>query len=393
MNRRLLGVLSLGHLTVDIVAGGLPALLPYLQREFGLTYLMVGAIMVTSNITSSIVQPIFGAASDRSGARYLLPVGVVCALCGFAALGMLRSFGAILAAVAMAGIGSAAYHPEASRSAYYAAGRRSATGMSVFAVGGNIGTAIGPLLLTMAVAWGGLKATSLFVIPGAIVATIVATTLPVIAGVASAHHRRKPASTASSSQGPLTLLIAVVGLRSAVYGGLLTFVPLYAVNVLHRSPGGNGWLLFLLLGSGALATALTGTIADRYGKKPTVLVSLALAAPLLAIYLLSSGVAALIALALTGASLIGTFALTVVMGQELLPNRLALASGLMIGFTTGLGGLAVVLVGRVADVAGLTMAMWCLVGAACAAFFLALLLPFSGARPAAVEGRVGAAAR
>ncbi|MBC5823845.1 MAG: MFS transporter [Candidatus Eremiobacteraeota bacterium] len=391
MNRRLLGVLSLGHLAVDVVAGALPAILPYLQREFGLSYLMLGAVMMTSNVTSSIVQPVFGAVSDRAPARYLLPVGVLLAVSGFASLGMVGSFPMILVGVAISGIGSAIYHPEASKSAHYVAGRRTATGMSIFSVGGNVGTALGPLLLTALIGWGGLEATRVLFVPAFAAAAVVMVVLPGIARAQQEHRKRTLVPPQSGRRGTLTQLVVIVGLRAFVYGGLLTFAPLYAVNVLHASVAGNGPLLFIVLASGAVATALTGTIADRFGKKPTLLVSFALAPATLTAYLLTTGPLALIALALTGACLIGTFALTVVMGQELLPHRLALASALMIGLTTGIGGLGVAALGRVADLVGLAAAMWCLVAAAAAAFVLALWLPGTAARSARLAADVAGA--
>jgi len=376
INRRLLGLLSLGHLSVDVTGGALPAILPFLQREFHLSYLLLAAVIMTSNVTSSIVQPAFGIASDRAPARFLLPLGVLFSVAGFAALGIAPTYGLLLLAVAVSGIGSAIYHPEASKAASFVAGSRRATGMSVFSVGGNIGFALGPLVLTAIVALWGFHATWVLVVPGVAMAAALAAVLPALAAAAAAHATvHSSGEERRSYPGRMTLLVIIVALRSVVYGGMLTFVPLYAVNVLHHAPAGSGVLLFLILGAGAAGTVFAGPIADRIGKKTTMLASLACLPVFLAGYLLAPGGLALIFLILAGAALVGTFTLTLIMGQEYLPNRLALASALMIGFTSGLGGLAVGALGRLADVAGLGATLWTLVVCALAAFVLTIALP------------------
>jgi len=376
-NRRLLGLLSLGHLSVDVTGGALPAILPFLQRELHLSYLLLAAVIMTSNVTSSIVQPIFGVASDRAPARWLLPAGVLFAVAGFAALGVAPNYWLVLVAVGLSGVGSAIYHPEASKSASFVAGARRATGMSMFSVGGNIGFALGPLVLLAIVGTLGLRATWVLVVPGIAMAAALAAILPSIARAHMRHEalRGSTAVTAAARPGRMSLLVAIVALRSVVYGGMLTFVPLYAINVLHRNASNGGLLLFLILGAGAAGTVLAGPIADRIGKKPTMLIGMAFAPPLLGLFLLAPGIAGTIALALAGASLIGTFTVTLLLGQELMPNRLALASALMIGFTSGIGGLAVGALGRLADVAGLTATLWALVAAGALGFALALALP------------------
>lgn len=383
LNRRLLALLSLGHLAVDTTGGALPAILPFLQREFHLSYLLLGLVVMTSSVTSSIVQPAFGIASDLAAARYLLPLGVLLAVSGFAAVGVAPNYPLLLLAVAVSGMGNAIYHPEASKSAHFVVGERRATGMSVFSVGGNIGFAIGPLVLTAIVAWRGLHGTLLLVIPGALIATVLAAIMPAITRAQQVHEERQALNPGMQRPGAVALLVAVVALRSLVVGGLYTFVPLYAVNVLHRSLEGNGLLLFLFLGAGACGTLVAAPLADRFGKKNTMTLSLACAPPLLVTYLLVPGPLGVAALMLSGACLVGTFTITLVMGQEFLPHRLALASALMIGLPFGLGGLGVAALGHLADVAGLPTTLWALVGVAAAALALTLLLPVSEQRAAA----------
>ena len=148
MKRRALSLLSLGHLTVDVTGGALVAMLPYLQGRFALSYLLLAAVSTTYQITSSIAQPVFGVISDRGAKRFLIPLGVLLAAGGFAVLGLAPTYPLVIAAVAITGIGSAIFHPEATKSARFVSGARRATGMSFFSIGGNIGVALGPLVVT-----------------------------------------------------------------------------------------------------------------------------------------------------------------------------------------------------------------------------------------------------
>lgn len=372
MKRVPLALLSIGHLTVDITGGALPALLPFLHAEFRLSYLQLALVIATSNVTSSIVQPVFGLASDIRAARWLLPLGVLLAVIGFGLIGVAPAYAWMLAAVACSGVGSAIYHPEASKCAASVVGDRRATGMAMFSAGGNIGFALGPVMLLAILALGGLRGTWLIALPGGIVALALVAVLPAIARAQNAHALHAAVDVRPSQPRAMRLLVAVVTARSVVYSGILTFVPLYAVNVLHRNPHGNGVLLSMILGAGAVGTIVAGQIADRVGKRTTILVSLACVPLMLTLYLLVPGPLGLAAIVLAGAFLVGTFTPTLLLGQEFMPNRVALASALMIGFTSGLGGVGVALLGRAADVAGLAFALWALVGIAVVAVTLGL---------------------
>jgi FSR family fosmidomycin resistance protein-like MFS transporter len=375
MKRRSLSLLSIGHLTVDVTSGALPAVLPYLQKEFGLSYLLLAVVATTFQVTSSIAQPIFGVISDRGAQRYLIPLGVLLSAGGFAALGFAPSYVMVLAAIALSGTGSAIFHPEATKSARFVAGDYRATGMSYFTIGGNLGVALGPLVLTGIVVWRGLGGTWLYLIPGVIVAVAMAAIGPSIARAESAHFARRTPTAADSRPAAMALLVAVVALRSVVFSGILVFVPLYSVNVLHRSASENGPLLFAILAAGAAATIVGAKFADRAGDKRTMVFCSVCAPPLLAIYLLVPGIAGIAALVLVGAFLIATTTVTVVMAQDFMPHRIALASALVIGFTSGLGGLAIAALGHLADVASLTTVLWSLVGVAAAGALLSAALP------------------
>ena len=376
MNRKVLGILSLGHLSVDIGAGALPAILPFLQREFHFSYFWLAALVMASGITSSVMQPIFGVASDNLRTRFLLPIGVFLALAGYAGIGIAGSYAAVVALVVLSGFGSAMYHPEATKSARTVSGHLPTTGSSLFAVGGNIGVALGPIIITGLIAWRGLPSTWFLIVPAIIVAVIVATVVPAVTKAHEAHEARaRLAQNNGDMSYVMSILVAMTSLRAMVYAGVLTFVPLYAVNVLHQHVSNNGYLLSVFLGAGAAANLLAGPVADRYGVKQTMSASLCFVPVALALYLLLPGMFAWIALGLAGALLIGTFSSAVVMGMEYMPNRMALASALLIGLSTGIGGLGVGLLGRVADWFGLLPVMWGLVGIAVLAYALTFALP------------------
>src|SRR5881227_3780153 len=146
-----MALLSSGHLATDFANGALPALLPFLKDRFALSYAAVGAVILASQASSSLVQPLFGLWSDRRGAMWLLPAGVAVAGVGIAVAADAPQYWLVLVLVLVSGVGSAAYHPEASKFAGYVSGHRRATGMSMFSIGGNLGYAFGPLATTFLV--------------------------------------------------------------------------------------------------------------------------------------------------------------------------------------------------------------------------------------------------
>jgi len=262
--------------------------------------------------------------------------------------------------------------------------------MSVFTIGGNIGVALGPLVFTALVAWRGLPGTAAYAVAGIVAAVAVAIIGPSIARAETAQAAGPRPTSADSDKRAMVMLVIVVAMRSIIYGGMLVFVPLYAVNVLHHSPSQNGPLLFSILAAGALATVAGAAIGDRIGHKQTLVISFAFVPPLLALYLLTPGIIGVIALVLVGAFLIGTTTITVVMAHEFMPHRIALASALVIGFTSGIGGVAIAALGRVADIAGLPVVLWTLVGVSVVGTALTMLMPGGAATRAPEDAVAGA---
>ncbi|HSR10455.1 MAG TPA: MFS transporter, partial [Thermodesulfobacteriota bacterium] len=166
---RALILLSLGHMVADINNSALPAILPFLKEYLGLSYAMAGTIILASNITASVIQPAFGYMTDRKSLLWFLPLGCLCTAVGMALVGWTSDYWLVMAMVIVSGLGSSIYHPEGWRVANHFAGGKKATGMSIFAVGGNLGFTLGPMMAIFFVKSLGLQGTALFLIPGLVV--------------------------------------------------------------------------------------------------------------------------------------------------------------------------------------------------------------------------------
>ena len=370
-----MAALSSGHFATDFSGGALPALLPFYVDKFGLSYTLAAVVMLASAISSSIVQPLFGLWSDRRGAIWLLPAGVLLAGVGMAVAAVAPTYGLVLLFVVVAGLGTAAFHPEGSKFAAFASGGRRASGMSLFSIGGNLGYALGPTIATPLVLAFGLKGGLLLALP----ALVVTVALLRLAGFLKSFAPQSGHAAPSSDPdriGPLLVLLGVIAFRSVAWFGLITFVPLWEVSIGHSKAHGSH-LLSLMLLAGGLGTLAAGPLADRFGRRPVLLVSTAATAPLILVFVVVGGVPGAIALAGVGISVIGTFGVTMVMSQEYLPRHIGMASGLSVGLSIGLGGVGAVALGAVADSIDLRVALYVSAASALAALALAALLPSS----------------
>jgi MFS transporter, FSR family, fosmidomycin resistance protein len=378
LDKRAMATLAAGHLATDFANGALPALLPFMVDRFHLSYTLAAAVMLASAASSSLIQPLFGAWSDRRGALWLLPSGVALAGIGIALAAAAPSYWLVLLLVVISGLGVAAYHPEGSKFAAYASGRRRASGMSLFSLGGNVGYALGPTATTPLVLAFGLTGGLLLSLPCLVVAGLLLLAVPYLGSFAPEPGRAQEAS-GPDRPGALALLLGVIGFRSVAWFGLITFVPLWEVSLGHSKAHGSH-LLSLMLLAGGLGTLAAGPIADRLGRRPVVIASMLATGPLILGYVLVGGVVGAIALALVGICVISTFGVTMVMSQEYLPRRIGMASGLSIGLSIGLGGIAAVGLGALADSVDLRSAMYAAAAAPVAGLALALLLPSTRSR-------------
>jgi FSR family fosmidomycin resistance protein-like MFS transporter len=376
-----MAALSAGHMAVDFAQGALPALLPFLKDRFGLSYTLTTLLVLASTFASSFVQPLFGIWSDRRGAIWMLPAGVAVSGAGIGLGAASPEYGLVLLCVIVGGLGVAAYHPEGSKYAAYASGRLRASGMSLFSVGGNIGFALGAVVATPLVVALGLSGGLLLIVPCFAVAAVLLALLPFLR---SFEPERKPSTEAEVAEGPerpgaMVLLLVIVSLRSVTYFGLITFIPLWE-DSLGRSKAYGALLLSLMLLTGAIGTLFAGPAADRFGRRPILMASGLVLPPVILVYVVVGGIPGAIALCIVGPAIVGTFGVTMVMSQEYLPRHIALASGLSIGLSIGLGGLAAVVLGAIADSIDLRTALYVCVAAPIGGAILTALLPSSRAR-------------
>jgi len=370
---RAMTALSSGHLAVDFAGGALYVLIPYLHDKFDLSYTLSAVLVLASATSGSVVQPLFGLWSDRRGAIWLIPAGVAAGGVGMALACVSPSYGLAVVLVVVSGLGTAAFHPEGSKFAAYVSGRRRASGMSLFSIGGNLGFGLGALAAALLVHALGLHGGLLLAVPclavGAVLLSLRGYLLGFVPDRGAARRGR-----GVDDYRALGLLLSVITFRSLAWYGVLTFVPLWEVSQGHSKQYGTGLLWGMLL-VGGIGTLAAGPIADRIGLRTVLLAANVVICPLMLVFVLVGGAAGAIALAFVGIAVIGTFGITMVMAQQYLPSRIGTASGLSIGFSIGLGGVAAVLLGGIADSIDLRTALFVSSAAPVVATLLTLPLP------------------
>jgi len=349
-------LLALSHMVTDLSQGALPMLLPSLKTALDLSYTQIGLLVLVQNVTSSIIQPIFGAITDKMSLPWLLPVSVFLSGLGMAITGFMTSYQGLMFAVILGGLGVAGFHPQASKSAHFVSPEAiRGRSMGVFSVGGNLGMALGAgFMMLLMTAAGGLHNTIWFVLPGSITAVLLWRNL---GNASPASFRRageaKTTIRRAINWNMLILLLTFIFFRSTLHAGLSTYIPLYYVNYLNGSPVHAGYMLSLFLGGGVFGTFLGATLSDKLGRKTIIAGSMVVVFPMVAALPFTSGLITMALLTCIGFVLISSFATTLVLAQEMMPGYEGMASGLTIGFTIGLGGLGVTILGYIADLYGI----------------------------------------
>jgi FSR family fosmidomycin resistance protein-like MFS transporter len=356
-----IALLSACHFTDDINQGVVPAMLPFFIGAYHLSYAAAAGLVLAQTLFSSVAQPLFGLLADRRPSPWLIPIGLSFAGLGVALTGLTHNYVLIFAAIASSGMGISAFHPEAARRVRYLGGARAATSMSLFTVGGMAGFAAGPLLITPTLIAFGTRGAMLLAVPVVIMSLAATYQLPRLAAERVPRHRGGARSVAVESReqwSAFARLTVVVMLRSIVFFGLNTFIPLYWSHVLHGSKAGGGYALTTMLSAVVTGTLIGGRMADRYGRKVVVVVSLAALSPLLFLFLSAHGlVAAGLLLVPVGIALSASTSVVVVMAQEYLPERIGLAAGVTLGLSMTVGGLLMPVFGAIADHHGLSASM------------------------------------
>ena len=376
-----MAVLSIVHVVDDTNQSALPALLPFLIASHGLSYTAAAGLMLFASVSSSVVQPAIGALADRKSMPWLIAAGVFFAALGLALVGAMPNYWSIVACVAVSGVGIATFHPEAARFANYVAGDRKATGMRWFSAGGNLGFAAGPLFLTALVLAFGPIGTLALAVPGVFAAVLVLRELPRLQSFVPMRPPRH-VTAGTDRWGAFALLTAAVSTRSMAYIGLVAFLPLYLIGVVHATKPEANVGLTLMLVAGVTGTIFGGRFADWAGRKATFVTSTILTAPaVLAFVAITTAFPNLIvayALAIVvGFVLVASQTAYVVMGQEYLPNRLGIASGVTLGLAISLGGAGTPVLGAIADRLSLQAAFEAIAALALVAGAIAAFLPYT----------------
>lgn len=369
----MLYALAYGHFSADLNTGAVPALLPLLQAQFALDYRSVALAILVSNLTSSVIQPIFGSLADRRPMPFLPPLALGLAAIGSALYAVAPTYPTFLVLIAVAGVGVSAFHPVSAAAAYTAAGDRRASGMSIFQVGGNLGFAVGPLLVAVLLGLFGQRGLALFLVPGILAVGVL---LPLAKRLKSLPRPRiKAEAQRPVSLVLLALLVLVVIMRSAAQFSVMTFFPLYLTKH-HALPVNlSGGVLFFYLLMGAVGTLLGGPFSDRFGRRTLLLTSLIATVPLMYLLPRVAGAGQFVLLGAIGLAIVASYSTTVVLAQEMLPGRQAIASSLTIGLAVGVGGVIVLMLGQYADVVGITRTLEWLWVLPAAALLLSLPLP------------------
>ncbi|MGX1176912.1 MFS transporter [Pseudomonas sp. R151218B TE3479] len=360
---RIIGAVALAHLINDLIQAVLPSIYPMLKDSYGLTFTQVGLITLTFQLTASLLQPWVGYHTDRHPKPWLLPAGTVCTLIGMVMMSMVGSFALILLAAALIGIGSSTFHPEASRVARLASGGRYGLAQSTFQVGGNAGSAFGPLLAAAIiipygqgnVAWFGLFALfALFVLYR--ISRWYANHLNLF------KLKQGQAATHGLSKGRVLSALVVLGLlvfsKYFYMASFTSYFTFYLIEKFDLSVASSQLHLFLFLGAVAAGTFFGGPIGDRIGRKAVIWFSILGVAPFTLILphvdLLWTSILSVV----IGFILASAFSAIVVYAQELVPGNVGMIAGVFFGLMFGFGGIGAALLGHLADIRGIEYVYW-----------------------------------
>jgi len=365
---KILLAISFCHLLNDTVQSLIPAIYPILRTSFHLNLGQIGLIALTSQVTASLLQPLVGLYTDRRPQPYSLAVGMGITLIGLLAFSMAPSFGTILVAAALVGIGSAVFHPESSRVARMASGGQHGMAQSLFQVGGNAGTALGPSLAALALPKGQASIAwySLVALLGMVLLTNIGTWLSqhrsfqlkpfsndsaLPASLESAHpHHAFPARKVAFC---LAILVALMFSKFFYLASLISYYTFYLMNRFHLSVHDAQLHLSLFLGAVAAGTFIGGPVGDKIGRKLVIWCSILGVLPFTLALPYASLLWTTILSVVIGFILASAFSAILVYAQELVPGRVGAVSGLFFGFAFGLGGVGAALLGKLADLTDL----------------------------------------
>ena len=339
----------------------LPAIYPLLKASYHLDFTQIGLITLTYQLTASLLQPVIGYYTDKRPQPYSLPIGMTFTLCGLLALSTAGHFVALLAAASLLGIGSAVFHPESSRVARMASGGQHGLAQSLFQVGGNTGSAAGPLLAAFIVIPRGQGSVALF-------SLIALLGILVLSRVSAWYQRAReeqtrirtvvkdlhPAFSRGKIIGSLAILGALIFSKYFYMASLVSYYTFYLISRFHVPVQTAQLYLFVFLGAVAAGTIIGGPVGDRFGRKYVIWVSILGVLPFTLMLPHANLFWTAVLSVIIGLILASAFSAILVYAQELIPGRVGMISGLFFGFAFGMGGLGAAALGRLADATSIT---------------------------------------
>ncbi len=357
INKPALGAIILAHAAVDMQTISLVTLLPSLLAAFNLNYATAAVLITLNQTVIAIAQPIFGIVGDRKPIRWLALFG--CALCGLmmASITFLPSYGLVIVAVMLSGVGSAIFHPEALTHARTVSGSQVTTGNSWFFLGGNIGFGLGPLLVGALMAYFGAHGPVLMIVPTLLGCLLLASQMPKFTRSANAAHAQSaPTELIANRRSVIALisfLMLLIVLRSVAYEGVKTFIPLYFSRETGKTAAEFAPLLTAISLAGIIGTLFSGPLADRIGRRAVMVGAMAIAMAALFAFWRAEGIWQIISIGIFGMAMTAPWTITVTAVQDLMPRSIGLASGLTLGTAYGASGIGVGLLGVLANATSL----------------------------------------
>jgi MFS transporter, FSR family, fosmidomycin resistance protein len=360
---KILIIMGLCHLLNDSIQSVIPAMFPILGKSMGLSFTQLGFIAFALNMVSSVMQPFIGAFSDKRPMPYALPIGMTSTLLGVIGLALAPNYSLVIVSVLFIGLGSAIFHPEGSRVAHMAAGTRRGLAQSIYQVGGNSGQALAPLITALILVPLGQIGAAWF----SLVAAVAVFLLTYIAfwysnrlkeaSILSTHYRSNVVDNSQPISKKvlfaLILILFLIFARSWYVAGITNFYAFFTMEHYDFSIQKAQIFLFAFLVTGALGTFFGGPLADKFGKRKIIIISILGSAPLSILIPFVPASVAFVLLLITGFILMSSFSVTVIYAQELVPGKIGTMAGLTVGLAFGMGAIGSIALGIMADHFGL----------------------------------------
>lgn len=352
------------HLLNDSLQAVIPAMFPILEESLGLTFTQLGLIAFSLNMVASVMQPVIGLYTDKRPIPYALPIGLSSSMLGMLGLALAPNYPIILISVIFIGLGSATFHPEGSRVAFLAAGDKRGLAQSIFQVGGNAGQSLAPLI------------TAVVLVPlgqiGALWFTLIAFIAVIILSYIAKWYKKVLVHMQSSTNKTIelkrivsnkvvyqaiTILVLFVFIRTWYHSAIANFYIFYAMETFDVSISAGQVFIFVFLFTGAIGTFFGGPLGDRFGKRNVLIFSLLLPAPFALLLPYANLISSYVLLTIIGFTLMTSFSVAVVYAQELMPGKVGMVSGLIVGLAFGMGAIGAVVFGSIIDWIGITKTM------------------------------------